>query len=210
MLDASAKVKSTTILSVKAEKNFFTCTKIKLFTICALWLNKMKGQKKNVPLLFWCCCLIGNPGWIKIRIRDKHPGSATPETFCFSFNYLHSVGGPAVVFGPRGHPGDSPGLPGQAPQVLLPHPGPLRPGHPARGHRTAALRRWSRHSARGMLVLFFSVGFPGPSGSISQMSGSFPFLIKVFSRLKQCLQNKIFTQNFSKNYIFKTEVCACG
>jgi hypothetical protein len=26
----------------------------------------------------WCwCCLIRDPVWIKIKIRDKHPGSAT-------------------------------------------------------------------------------------------------------------------------------------
>jgi hypothetical protein len=43
-------------------------------------------------------------------------------------------------------------------------------------------------------------GPPG-SGSISQRygSGSFPFLIKVLIGLKDCLQNKILTQNFRKN-----------
>ena len=40
-------------------------------------------------------------------------------------------------------------------------------------------------------------GPPG-SGSISQMYGSFLFLINMLSRLKKCLQNKILTQNFSK------------
>jgi hypothetical protein len=42
-------------------------------------------------------------------------------------------------------------------------------------------------------------GFKPPgSGSISQRygSGSFPFLIKLLSGLKQCLQNKILTQKF--------------
>ncbi len=29
------------------------------------------------PLLFWCCCWIQDPRWIKIRIREKHPGSTT-------------------------------------------------------------------------------------------------------------------------------------
>ncbi len=44
-----------------------------------LWLQKkvrVVGQQ-FFPLLFcffWC---IRDPGWIKIRIRDKHPGSAT-------------------------------------------------------------------------------------------------------------------------------------
>jgi hypothetical protein len=47
-------------------------------------------------------------------------------------------------------------------------------------------------------------GPPG-SGSISQRygsglgSGSFPFLIKVFSGLKEYLQKKILTLHFSKN-----------
>jgi hypothetical protein len=27
-------------------------------------------------LLFCCCCWIQDPVWIKIKIRDKHPGSA--------------------------------------------------------------------------------------------------------------------------------------
>ncbi len=27
--------------------------------------------------LFCCCFWIRDPGWVKIRIRDKHPGSAT-------------------------------------------------------------------------------------------------------------------------------------
>jgi hypothetical protein len=27
--------------------------------------------------VFHCCFWIRDPGWVKIRIRDKHPGSAT-------------------------------------------------------------------------------------------------------------------------------------
>jgi hypothetical protein len=49
-------------------------------------------------------------------------------------------------------------------------------------------------------------GFGPPrSASISQRygygsgTGSFPFLIKMLSGLKYCLQNKILTQNFFKN-----------
>ncbi len=34
--------------------------------------------------------------------------------------------------------------------------------------------------------------------------GSFLFLIKMLSGLKDCLQNKILTKHFSKNKIFKT------
>ncbi len=32
------------------------------------------------PLLFWCCSWIRDPGWIKIRIRGKHPGSAALDS----------------------------------------------------------------------------------------------------------------------------------
>ncbi len=65
-------------------------------------------------------------------------------------------------------------------------------------------------------IVFFSVGDPdlqdphvlGPPGigSISQRyrsgSWSLPFLIKVLSGLKDFLQNKILTQNFSKKLNF--------
>ncbi len=46
-------------------------------------------------------------------------------------------------------------------------------------------------------------GLPG-SRPVSQRygSGSFPFHRKVLSGLKQCLRNKILTQNFSKKYNF--------
>ncbi len=52
-------------------------------------------------------------------------------------------------------------------------------------------------------------GPPG-SGSFSQSygSGSFPFLIKVLSGLKDCLQNKILTKILGKNYIFADNVPA--
>jgi hypothetical protein len=61
--------------------------------------------------------------------------------------------------------------------------------------------------------LQFSVGDPDPhvfgppgSGSISQRYGSgfgsFPFLIKVLSELKDCLRNKISSRNFSKKFKF--------
>ncbi len=61
---------------------FFTCSKIKLFTILwYLWLQKMVGQKNFSPLLLVRVLDPGSeirdPGWVKIRIRDKHPGSAT-------------------------------------------------------------------------------------------------------------------------------------
>jgi hypothetical protein len=52
---------------------------------------------------------------------------------------------------------------------------------------------------------------PLGSGSISQRcrsgsgSGSVPFLINVLSGLKECLQNNILTQNYSKKFNFYTE-----
>ncbi len=49
----------------------------------------------------------------------------------------------------------------------------------------------------------------GPPVSISQevwiRIRIVPFIIKMMSRLKDCLQHKILTQNFCKNLIFKTE-----
>ncbi len=68
-------------------------------------------------------------------------------------------------------------------------------------------------TAHTVPTIMTSVGDPdqlvfGPPGSetISQKFGSrsssFPFLIKVFSGLKYCLQNMILTQNFSKKLKF--------
>ncbi len=55
-------VNSTIILSVLAKKNFFTFSKIKLFSILwSLWLQKIVGQTNFLPLLFWCCCWIRDP-----------------------------------------------------------------------------------------------------------------------------------------------------
>ncbi len=122
-----------------------------------MWLKNERTKKYPPPLLV---LLFDRESGMD---KNQYPGYTSRirnigNFLCFSFNYFHSVGGPAVVFGPRGHPGDSPGLPGQASQVLLPHPRPLRPGHPARRHRTAALRHRSRHSARGMLEFFLVLG----------------------------------------------------
>jgi hypothetical protein len=66
------------------------------------------------------------------------------------------------------------------------------------------------------ILILFSVGDPdpqnphvfGPHGSRSRStsqrygSGSFPFLIKVLSGLKQCFKNTILTQNVSKKLNF--------
>jgi hypothetical protein len=52
------------------------------------------------------------------------------------------------------------------------------------------------------------LGLPDPDPLIRGMDQApdpFPFLIKVLSGLKQCLENKILTQNFSKKLNFKTE-----
>jgi hypothetical protein len=37
----------------------------------------MFDKKKFFTPLFSTCFWIRDPGWVKIRIRDKHPGSAT-------------------------------------------------------------------------------------------------------------------------------------
>jgi hypothetical protein len=48
------------------------------FQFCDICGYKKKGRKtKFSPLLFCCYFWIRDPVWIKIRIRDKHPGSAT-------------------------------------------------------------------------------------------------------------------------------------
>ncbi len=46
-----------------------------------LWLQK-KGMTTNFFFtnVFYCCFWIRNPRWVKIRIRDKQPGSATLHT----------------------------------------------------------------------------------------------------------------------------------
>ncbi len=72
---------STKIRSVLAKKIF--SLKIKLFTtLWYLWLQKLVGQKKLPPPPLLVLLLdprsgIRDPWWIKIRIRDKHPGSVT-------------------------------------------------------------------------------------------------------------------------------------
>ncbi len=52
---------------------------------------------KCFPFLF-CCCWIWDPGWIKIRIRDKYPGSATlgsnMKIFLFPVLYFVNIKNP--------------------------------------------------------------------------------------------------------------------
>ncbi len=36
-----------------------------------------KGMTNFFTTLFFCCFWIRDPGWVKTRIRDKHPESAT-------------------------------------------------------------------------------------------------------------------------------------
>jgi hypothetical protein len=40
------------------------------------------------PPLFCCCFWIRDPVWVKIGIRDKHPGSATLEMYLIYFFFL--------------------------------------------------------------------------------------------------------------------------
>jgi hypothetical protein len=45
------------------------------------------GMTKNFSPLFCCCFWIRDPGWVKIRIRDEHPGSATLVTVTASLDH---------------------------------------------------------------------------------------------------------------------------
>jgi hypothetical protein len=42
-----------------------------------IFVTTKNGRKKKFPSPLLFSCLIRDPGWIKIRIRDKHPESAT-------------------------------------------------------------------------------------------------------------------------------------
>ncbi len=42
-----------------------------------IFVATKKCRTTNFTLLFCCCFWIRYPGWTKVRIRDKHPGSAT-------------------------------------------------------------------------------------------------------------------------------------
>jgi hypothetical protein len=58
-----------------AQKFFFSCSKI-------------KGRTNSfLPVVFYCCYWIQDPGWIKIRIWDKHSRSAALFT-CTHFATL--------------------------------------------------------------------------------------------------------------------------
>jgi hypothetical protein len=54
-----------------------------------------KNFHPSLFLLFWIRdprSAIGDPEWVKLRIRDKHPGSATLRVlviFCFSWDSFH-------------------------------------------------------------------------------------------------------------------------
>jgi hypothetical protein len=72
-------VKGILVLSGLAEeKKFFTCAKIKLFTIfCYLWLQKMVGQKKNFPpLLVLMLNRVPRSGMVK----NQDPGHRNRNT----------------------------------------------------------------------------------------------------------------------------------
>ncbi len=52
---------------------------LKNTSILSGWLKfvatrKDRTTKSFFPFLFCCCCWIRDPGWINVRIRDKHPG----------------------------------------------------------------------------------------------------------------------------------------
>jgi hypothetical protein len=57
-------------------------------------VDTKKVEQIFFPLLFCCCCWIRDPGWIKLRIRDKHPGSATLTNLKTKKHYRGGGGGP--------------------------------------------------------------------------------------------------------------------
>jgi hypothetical protein len=75
--------------SLKIAQIFFLCiSKNKIIYSFVKFVDTKKGRTTNffhpsLLLLFW----IRDPGWVKIRIRDKHPGSAT-LVYHFNIRYL--------------------------------------------------------------------------------------------------------------------------
>ncbi len=83
--------KRSIILWKSAQIFFFSTSKLKQFSILwNLWLHKKVWQKKFSPLSFVAVygSEIRDPELVKIRIRDKHPGSATLHTNKRIKNYL--------------------------------------------------------------------------------------------------------------------------
>ncbi len=57
-----------------------------------LWLQKKKYDNKFFFAPLFCCCFwIRDPRWVKIRIRDKHPGSATLVPSSYYFPTMKSI-----------------------------------------------------------------------------------------------------------------------
>ncbi len=64
-------------LTVFGQKVLYLLTDNMSFNFVKFVATK-KGKTTNFfAFLFCCCCWIRDPGWIKIRIREKHPRSAT-------------------------------------------------------------------------------------------------------------------------------------
>ena len=67
-----------------------------MWNLCVLICPKLGTIKRHTNKflftpIFYCCFRIRDPGWVKIRIWDKHPGSATPYApifYDFSFFLL--------------------------------------------------------------------------------------------------------------------------
>ncbi len=73
-----------------------------------LWLQKRYDKKNFFTPLFCCCFWIRDPGWVKIWIRDKHPGSATLFGSTHIIFFLSSADdqhAPVPVLRAREHPG---------------------------------------------------------------------------------------------------------
>ncbi len=72
-------IKSSIIIWKLAQIYFFISSKIKIIFNLVKFVATKKGMTSNfffIPLL--CCCFwIRDPEWVKFRIQDTHPGSAT-------------------------------------------------------------------------------------------------------------------------------------
>ncbi len=64
--------------SLKTGPNFLQHLKKKIIFNFVKFVATKKGLITNFFTPLFCCCFwIRDPEWVKIRIRDKHPGSAT-------------------------------------------------------------------------------------------------------------------------------------
>jgi hypothetical protein len=73
-------VKTSIILGKLGQIFFFRISKLNNIQFCEIWGYKKWFYKKNFSHLSFVAVFgseIRDPGWVKIRIRDKHSSSAT-------------------------------------------------------------------------------------------------------------------------------------